>query len=70
MVSHQLWSWITSHLRSKNLKNRQIKVTYLLHHVDFRFQASQNELKPESDTKIFNQKGEANQYLISTPDIG
>ena len=64
MVSHQLWSWITSHLRSKNLKNRQNR------HVDLRFQASQNEIKPKSDTKLFNQKGEANQYLISTPDIG
>ena len=54
MVSHKLWSWITSHLRSKMLKNRPIKVTYLLNHMDFPFQASTNELKPKSGVLIHN----------------
>ena len=70
MVSHKVWSLITNHLRCRNQTN---EVKYVLHHVDFQFQASTNELKPKSAVLIHNffvKKGKANQCLISTPDFG
>ena len=42
---------MTNHLRCRNKTN---KVKYVLHHVDFPFQASTNELKPKAGVLIHN----------------
>ena len=72
MVSYKLWSLIANHLRSKMKKKQTNIVKYVLD-VDSSFQASTNELKQAPGILIhnfFHQKGRANQYLISTPDLG
>ena len=42
---------MTNHLRCRNKTN---EVKYVLHHVDFPFQASTNELKPKAGVLIHN----------------
>ena len=49
MVSHKVWSLMTNHLICRNQTNEAKNV---LHHVDFPFQASTNELKPKSGVLI------------------